>query len=158
MVRGDVARCNARRFALNVVLLEALRHLSVGAVLHGAGVGFAESAVLLVGKTGAGKSTLALGLAAQGFEYLSDDLVALSTSGREVHAFPLAASVKEGSWGILAEEFPSLGASPARAFGERRVRYVDPNAGGARASGSRTPALIVVPRFEAAAGAPLYAR
>jgi hypothetical protein len=113
------------------------------------------SAVLLVGKTGAGKSTLALGLAARGFEYLSDDLVPLSTSGREVHAFPLAASVKEGSWRTLAEEFPALGASPVLAFGERRVRYVDPNAGGARASGSRTPALIVVPRFEAAAGAPL---
>ena len=37
LVRGGVARCNARRFALNVVLVETLRHLSVGAVLHGAG-------------------------------------------------------------------------------------------------------------------------
>ncbi len=89
MVRADVARCNARRFALNVVLVETFRHLSVGAVLHGAGVGSAESAVLLVGKTGAGKSTLALGLVARGFEYLSDDLVPLSTSGREVTRFPL---------------------------------------------------------------------
>ena len=117
MVRADVARCNARRFALNVVLVETFRHLSVGAVLHGAGVGFAGSAAVLVGKTGAGKSTLALGLAARGFEYLSGDLVPLSTSGREVHAFPLAASVKEGSWRVLAEEFPSLGASPVLAFG-----------------------------------------
>jgi hypothetical protein len=155
VVRADVARCDARRFALNVVLVETLRHLSVGAILHGAGVGVAGSAVLLVGKTGAGKSTLALGLAARGFEYLSDDLVPLSASGREVHAFPLAASVKEGSWRIVAEEFLSLGASLVLAFGERLVRYVDPNAGGALASGSRTPALIVVPRFEAAAGAPL---
>lgn len=121
-------------------------------------MGSVVSAVLLVGKTGAGKSTLALGLAARGFEYLSDDLVPLSTSGREVHSFPLSASVKEGSWRTLAEEFPALGASPVLAFGERRVRYVDPNAGGVRASGSRTPALIVVPRFEAAAGAPLCAR
>jgi hypothetical protein len=154
LVRVDVARANARRLALNIVLVEALRHLKVGAVLHGAAVGVSGRAALLAGGTGAGKSTLALGLAARGFEHLSDDFIPLSAVGRDVHAFPLAASVKAGSWPILAQDFPSVGTSRVFEFGERRVRYVDPHAGGEPPYGSRPAGLLVFPRFEAT-GAPL---
>jgi hypothetical protein len=150
----DAGRANARRLALNIVLVEALRHLTVGAVAHGAAVDVSGRAVMLAGGTGAGKSTLVLGLAACGFEHLSDDFIPLSAAGGDVHAFPLAASVKAGSWPILADDFPCLGTSRVFAFAERRVRYVDPNAGGVPPSGSRTPGLLVFPRFEAA-GAPV---
>ena len=74
------------------MLVEALRHVGVGAIVHGAAVARDGRAAVIVGASGEGKSTLALGLAARGWLHLADDLVALSATGEAIAAFPVAAS------------------------------------------------------------------
>lgn len=50
-------------------------------VLHGAGLVIGGRAVVLSGASGAGKSTMSLGLLARGAEYLSDEYVAIDARG-----------------------------------------------------------------------------
>jgi hypothetical protein len=52
------------------------------------------SGLLLSGKSGTGKSTLALSLSLNGFSYLSDDCTFLSQSGSELHAWGLPTTIK----------------------------------------------------------------
>jgi hypothetical protein len=62
--------------------------------LHAAALGQNGRAVLLVGSSGAGKSTAAWGLALAGFGYLSDELAPLDPETLEVATYPRALCLK----------------------------------------------------------------
>jgi hypothetical protein len=68
--------------------------------LHSACLAKGNSALLLLGPPGAGKTTLALALAAQGYELGSDDVTLVFELGR-VCGVPLASGVKQGAWALL---------------------------------------------------------
>ena len=143
-VQRRVARGRARRLALNIILVEGLRHRGVGAILHGAAVARRGRGAVIIGPTGAGKSTLALQLAARGWQHLSDDLVALGPRGDAIHAFPVAASVKCGSVEVVGQDFPWVKESKVLSFGPRQVRYLDVHARSAPPEVSLAPGLVVV--------------
>lgn len=69
--------------------------------LHAATLSYDGRAVLLVGDSGVGKSTLAAGLISRGWEYLSDEFALIHPATLRVHPFPKALCVKEGSFDIV---------------------------------------------------------
>jgi hypothetical protein len=81
-------------------------------VLHASGVVTDGRGVAFVGHSGAGKTSLALHLAAQGAELLADDVVALSTADGRVEAHPgvrFANVAPEQLDSILADRRQGLG-------------------------------------------------
>lgn len=140
----EVVRGSARA-ALEIALSLALRekglfHLHAAAVMRPAGEG-----VLVVGGSGAGKTTATIALLEAGYAFLGDDALLLA-EGPELCAFPRPFHLGPAT---LAA-FPRLGAlaggtsghgdkrdlDPRRAFPERRRATMGP------------PALVLHPRVE----------
>ncbi len=71
--------------------------------LHGGAVGIGETAVLVIGRRGRGKSTLVTALCATGASYFSDDILPIDPANRTVLPFPRAAEVRRDP----GEEMPS---------------------------------------------------
>ncbi len=66
--------------------------------LHAATLACEGQAVVLVGPSGTGKSTLAAGLLARGWSYLSDEFALIDPNTLHVHPFPKALCIKAGSF------------------------------------------------------------
>jgi hypothetical protein len=87
--------------------------------LHAAALEHEGSGVLLIGASGAGKSTAAWGLAHAGFGYLSDELAPLDPETLEVVAYPRALCLKAD---------PPAHPLPARTLRTARTLHVPPDA------------------------------
>ena len=61
---------------------------------HAAGVASHGRAILIAGPGASGKSTLAVGLARQGFSFIGDDLIAIEPSTLVLHELPITPSVR----------------------------------------------------------------
>ena len=123
-VRHAIPRGQIRRRTLVELALALHGRQHVAALLHASAIGFADGAVLLAGRSGAGKSSLMAGLVAAGGGYMGDDLIPLHSDGRHVHGFATALSVKSGSWARTAAWFPTLYRQPVHAIGDQRLRYL----------------------------------
>ncbi len=94
--------------------------------MHAGAVGTEAEAVLLPGASGSGKSTLAAAMAAGGYELYSDEIALVKSDGR-VSPLPFSINIKEGSWGLLGEMFPSLpGSRSYLRFDSQRVKMLPP--------------------------------
>ena len=93
------------------------------AVIHGGAVSIGGRAVLLPGSSGSGKSTLGAYLVACGFEYLCDDMLAVTKAG-QVANWPVPISIKDGSWDALAPHLPGLKSLPAEFAWGRRMKLL----------------------------------
>ena len=71
-------------------------------LLHAGALDAGARAVVLPGVSGSGKSTLCAALAQAGFDYLSDELVALDLATDQVLPYPKPITVKAGSFEALA--------------------------------------------------------
>jgi hypothetical protein len=102
------------------------------AMLHASAVSDGESALLIAGNSGAGKSTALAVLLGSGLKYITDDFVPLDAAQRFVFPFPVAISVKEGAFGTVERFFPELEEIPASAFKTKGegIKYLSPPEGG----------------------------
>jgi Coenzyme PQQ synthesis protein D (PqqD) len=114
--------------AIKAYLTELIVALSPpNVVFHSACLVRGEKSLLISGRPGAGKSTLALRLVEAGFEYSTDDIVLLAPDGRAM-GVPFAPAVKPGAWDIVNQFRPDLkGAIVHRRPDGKRVRYLKPN-------------------------------
>jgi hypothetical protein len=95
--------------ALFVAVLERTRpNLQWFALIHGAALGLGGRGLALAGPSGSGKSTLAAGLVGQGYDFLADDLIALSEPNGTIVPWPLPLSIKQGSIDIVSAHHPQL--------------------------------------------------
>lgn len=98
------------------------------ATIHAAAVGLGQRGlVLMPGLSGNGKSTLAAWLAARGWSYAGDDIVALAVAPAGAPLllpFPTAISVKPGSWPVLARDYPELMAAPVVPYAGKQARFL----------------------------------
>lgn len=101
----------------------ALATVKHSVALHAAGVARGGQALLLVGPSGIGKSTLTMCLLRQGLSYLSDEAVLVSIATQEVEAFPRAIGLERS--GSTMIEFPATGNSHDTQYGKRYVRPSD---------------------------------
>jgi hypothetical protein len=77
------------------LVVEAQRRRPDLYVVHAAVLEYRETAVMLVAKSGEGKSTLAWGMLHHGFRYLSDELGPVALDRLEVHPYPRALMMKD---------------------------------------------------------------
>ena len=90
----------------------ALRHHDFLLALHAGGVAWADQAMLLVGKSRSGKSTLTAALLGEGWDYLSDDMILMERDSLNAKSMPCSLGIKPGGWELLASRFP--GREPPR--------------------------------------------
>lgn len=64
-------------------------------VFHAAGLSSADRGIVLCGKSGCGKSTLSTALILAGFDFLSDELVAIRADATRMDGFPRAIALKD---------------------------------------------------------------
>ncbi|UEM03341.1 hypothetical protein JL101_025790 [Skermanella rosea] len=135
--RGALALATCQPDEIIPALRGALTLEAVGlgrheVALHAATVAADGHALLLSGCPGAGKSTLAVGLAQSGFGLAGDDVALLGADGR-VTALRFAPALKPGSWPLLAGMRPDLLDLPVHVrYDSQQVRFLDgvPSAGG----------------------------
>jgi hypothetical protein len=158
-LNGEIL-CGCPADGVAAQLKAILTELCLGAVdggflAHGALLRRAGSSLFLSGPPGAGKTTLALALAAAGWRFGGDDVVRILPDGRaQAIAFP--ASVKSGAWPLLAASWPQIRRLPAwRRRDGQTVRYFRPPqscAGPPQA----LDAVVLLDRQESAAAAALH--
>jgi hypothetical protein len=83
------------------------------ALIHGAAVAHNGKGIALCGPSGSGKTTLAAGLISNGFDYLADDLVALSAPMGTVVPWPVPLSIKPGSIEVITRYCHELERAPS---------------------------------------------
>jgi len=69
--------------------------------VHAAVASLGGRAVILPGRSGAGKTTLVTALALAGWDYLSDEVAALDLRRDVVRPYPRPLALEEGSWGLF---------------------------------------------------------
>ena len=77
--------------------MQLTAHCRRDLVFHAAGLARAEYGLILCGASGRGKSTLAAKLIASGYDYLTDELVAVSPERAEMRGLARSLALKEGS-------------------------------------------------------------
>jgi len=75
-------------------------------VYHAAALAYEEQGVMLCGSSGSGKSTLAAWLVANGFEYLTDEVIAYPVDGGEISGFCRSLVLKKGSQSVWEQWQP----------------------------------------------------
>lgn len=113
---------------VTALFVRAYRSKGLFATLHAAAVAREDAALLLPGISGSGKSTLAAYLAAHGWNYLGDDVIALGRTGEPcsfvVHPFPTAIGIKTDSWPVLRPYFPAIDQLPVVRYADRQARFL----------------------------------
>jgi len=110
--------------------------------VHSAAVARRDHAVLLVGRSGDGKSTLTARLVQRGWDYVTDEQVTFDDNDELVVPYPRPLTLRRGSWHL----FPGVGDG----LGETSPRRVETSMrelGGRYAAGPARPAVLLGPRY-----------
>jgi hypothetical protein len=92
---------------------------------HAACLEHKAKALLISGRPGAGKTTLALHLVQHGLKCCADDIVLIRQDGT-VTGVPFAPTIKSGAWPILKDCIPDLENVPVhRRSDGKRVKYLN---------------------------------
>jgi hypothetical protein len=92
--------------------------------LHAACLLSGGKGLLVSGRPGAGKTTLAVHLMEAGFEYAADDVVLIAPDGRATGVL-FAPALKSGAWAMIEKFRPDLGKSAVHSRPDgKRVRYL----------------------------------
>ncbi|HEX6958047.1 MAG TPA: PqqD family peptide modification chaperone [Ferrovibrio sp.] len=104
--------------------------------IHAAGISLGGRCLLLPGRSGRGKSTLAAALVGTGLPLLGDDTIVLADhdapagqddGALQARPLPFAICLKSGSWALLQPRFPQLALAPIHhRLDGKRVRYLLP--------------------------------
>jgi hypothetical protein len=94
---------------------------------HAAMVANDRHGIMLCAPREAGKSTLSAHLAAHGFTLISDEPALLSLDTCSISSVEMPISLKEGTWSILATEWPQLSNAPIHIRSDgRRIKLLHP--------------------------------
>lgn len=121
-------------------------------VFHAAAVAYQGRGLLLCGKSGSGKSTLTAWLTAKGFQYLTDEVVAVPVSGEELDGFGRSLVLKRGS-AFVWEKLPLYqGEKGFLRLGDGSAWIVPTLLNPAALPGRVEPQLILFPTYFEGAG------
>lgn len=119
------------------------------AYCHAGAVSHRGRSLLMPGNSGVGKSTLTGYLAAHGFAYLGDDVIAIGEDDMSLSLLPLPTclSIKAGSWEILEPLFPDLSKLATLNRYDRSFRYLTPGENYKSLQAAAAPSAIVFPAY-----------
>ena len=116
-------------------------------VFHAAALAFADSGIILCGQSGSGKSSLAAWLTANGFQYLTDEVISLPTDGEEISGLCRSIVLKRGSSFIWQRWLTNKGTDGFLQFNDDSA-WVEPmlfNTDSVRAAVK--PRVLIFPRY-----------
>ncbi|OBX25508.1 hypothetical protein LX77_02544 [Gelidibacter algens] len=98
------------------------------ATFHASTVCNAKEAIMIIGASGNGKSTLSAVLMAHGFDLLADDFTPLLAETKELYRVPSGISIKEGAFEILEKLYPDFEQYPIYKSTSKAVpiKYIPP--------------------------------
>jgi len=153
--RDDVMvyRSRSKSTVVAIFLERILEYLMAvcrgGMLLHAAALARDGKALILAGKSGAGKTTLATWLTCHGFDYVSDELLCVDTQAMSLTGFGRPLHIKELGQALFAEVIARDGGS---AVMESPIGvHLSPARLGARVESSARPCALVLPSYGAAA-------
>lgn len=128
----------------------ALAAPSADVLVHAAVASLDGRAVILPGRSGAGKTTLAAALALAGWTYLSDEVAVIGAGGAEVRPYPRPLALEPGSWDLVPKAVNRWPVGVPHLV--RDLRLVLPaSLGTAGPAGPAVPVAIVFPEVGAGA-------
>jgi hypothetical protein len=120
-------------------------------VFHAAGLALDERGLILCGKSGSGKSTLTTSLVSNGFQYLTDEVIASPLEGGPVSGFARSLVLKKGS-AFLWQDWPAQKIGAGFFEFKNGNAWVAPTLLNASAvCKSVTPRLLLFPTYKAGA-------
>jgi len=145
---GGASTSNLATDELSDILLEAvtsslIENLDSGVALHAASVGWGNNAVVIAGPSGCGKSSLTACLIAAGFDFLTDELTLLQSS-EAILGFPRPLLAKRGAEDLIKHITRGGGRNAVPTASNVLISW---DRHDASAQTTRTPALIVFPRY-----------
>ncbi len=147
---GSVGQEHLVSMVTQTLLPIAYRHCDFLIAVHAAVLSVRNQCVIFPGESGCGKTTLAMALIRDGFQYLTDEVALLDRSSRYVIPVPVSLRIKESAWDITARMFPDLVHLPWHIMLDgQRLRYLPPPPGSfARDLSESCPARwLVFPRY-----------
>jgi len=96
---------------------------------HASTISNGHSAIMLIGDSGNGKSTLAALLMTYGFDLIADDFTPMLAKDQKVYSYPAAISIKQGSFKLLEPLITDFNKLPKYFINSRKgyVKYVQSN-------------------------------
>ncbi len=115
-------------------------------LIHASAVARGGVALLFPAAMESGKTTLAAGLVREGFDYITDETVAIDPMTGDVEPFPRALSVDEGSWDVLAGLRPEVPPGAEKYVG-RQWQVPPSSIRPGSVSGRTYPRFIITPSY-----------
>ena len=112
-------------FVINAVVQRNLTHI----MLHASALAFGNTGVIFPASSGSGKTTIALALIAQGFQYLSDEVAMIDAEDFTLRPLPRGLAIQENAFHLLQslnKPPPSIGFYPQSP--PSHFRYFNPTA------------------------------
>ena len=146
-------------FTLQTLLTEVISRLVAicerGLVIHAAALAWDGNAVILSAQGGSGKSTLAAWLTADGFQYLTDEVIEIplgrqpSTRNLQLHTFPRSVFLKSGSAFVWQKRLTQTDSPNFLRFSDDAA-WIDPQLLNPMPPAAQAnPRLLVFPRYVA---------
>lgn len=115
----------------NIRLLSAIHNNTEQewiASLHASSIASGEEAVLIIGKSGQGKSTFTSHLMASGYDFVADDLTPLKSNDLKVYPHPTGISIKQGAFESLHNKIPNFDRLPTtfKNVDKGNIKYIPP--------------------------------
>jgi len=138
---------------LQVLMTELISRLVAvcdrGLVLHAAAMAWRENGLILCGKSSSGKSSLAAWLTADGFQYLTDEVIEVPLDGDVIHGLPRSITLKHGSAFIWNSRLPNKETQEFLPF-EDGGTWIDPDLFHPGAVTDKVaPRVLVFPQYQA---------
>ena len=116
----------------------------LGPVVHAAALTGGEHGLILCGESGSGKSTLTAWLAAQGFAYLTDEVICID--GEQISGLPRSIVLKRGSAFVWQKWLGNPPAEGLLQFADGTT-WIDPTLFGVDVCPRTTPRVLLFPRY-----------
>ena len=99
------------------------------ATFHASTVCNDKEAIMIIGDSGNGKSTLSAVLMANGFDLLADDFTPMLAKNQQLYRFPSAISIKEGAFPIIENLFEGFDQTELQVSTSKHtsVKYLPPS-------------------------------
>lgn len=99
------------------------------ATFHASTICNDKEAVMIIGDSGNGKSTLSALLMANGFDLLADDFTPMLGQNRHLYRFPAAISIKEGAFSMIEALYDSFNQAELQVSSSKHttVKYLPPS-------------------------------